>query len=67
MRILSLILAVCLVFSTAFWVGAACDDNLYDCPVYGTTYPGTPDTDWLPGNEVLEPEEAVAAGLVLKP
>jgi len=67
MRILSLVLAVCLVFGAVSFGTAACNDSLYDCPVYGITYPGTPDTDWLPGNDVSEPEAAVPAGLVLKP
>ena len=76
MRILSLVLAMCLVFG-AVSLGAADNEELYgpmyastynetyDLPVYGTTYPGTPDTDWIPGYEVGISEEAVLAGQVL--
>jgi len=49
MRILSLVLAVCLVLAPALWVGASeCDLDLYDVPFYSATYAATPDTDWIP-------------------
>ena len=61
MRILCLVLTMCLVFG-AVSIGAACDDNLYDCPIYGPTYPVTPDTEWIP----VQDEGYVPAHLVLK-
>ena len=62
MRILSLVLAVCLVFGAVAY-SPACDSSLYDCPIYGPTYPATPDTEWIP----VESEGYVPASLVLHP
>jgi len=64
----SLVLAVCLVFATVSFT-VACDDSLYDCPVYGPTYgltyPSTPDTHWIPGNDTGIVTIAVPASDVL--
>jgi hypothetical protein len=80
MRILSLVLGICLVFGSVAFSGAECDDTLYDCPLYAATYtetydlpvynsmyPGTPDTDWIPGTLIIVNERVVAASRILTP